>query len=280
MVIPAFGPWSEQDHIGEKQAGMIQRAQLAETTPTSVDHVNQTAVFHGSKIYEVSLDHCSCGGFKGKYPCKHIYRLAMELGIIDLPYKTGVSKGEFLETQMSFDDALYELEKLPFDALYEARWMLMQDKQLRSSPRLFTDQVVIDAFRASPLFDEVDEHTTISMALSQLKRATLNQMAAASGIENPPKKNASSAVISQWLMDNVPNLSDFLPPCAAFSYIPAFNKAQPTAIKWFNQAETVCEEVGLTMEQAFPELAQMMHDQHLMPLEAAISLIDPEDDPE
>ena len=33
-------------------------------------------------------------------------------------------------------------------------------------------------------------------------------------------------------------------------------------------------------EQAFPELAQMMHDQHLMPLEAAISLIDPEDDPE
>lgn len=37
--------------------------------------------------YNVFLDHCSCPDFKKRQkPCKHMYRLALELGIIDGPY--------------------------------------------------------------------------------------------------------------------------------------------------------------------------------------------------
>lgn len=237
MKIPAFACWSEEDHLGKKQEGMISRAQLAETSPLpgSVDPINKTAKFYGEKLYEVSLEHCPCGGFHGKAPCKHIYRLAMELGIIDLPYKTGISKGEFRETQISFEDALIEIQKLPENIQQEIRPMLSREKNSRHTPYLILDQEIIDGFRSCPLLEEHDEYTANSMMLSYLKRATLNQIAEVSGVENPPKKTASSKTIAQWLLDNVPNLAEFLPPCAVFSFIAGFDAAQYHMIKWFSK---------------------------------------------
>lgn len=43
----------------------------------------------GADAYTVTIDRCNCSDFlknkKGKAPCKHIYRLAMENGIFSLP---------------------------------------------------------------------------------------------------------------------------------------------------------------------------------------------------
>ena len=52
------------------------------------DKDNQTATFIGSSgSYNTTLNHCDCVDYllngKGKKPCKHMYRLAIECGLID-----------------------------------------------------------------------------------------------------------------------------------------------------------------------------------------------------
>lgn len=42
-----------------------------------------TGSYHPKEIYNVSLSHCNCRDFRERHlPCKHIYRLALELGIV------------------------------------------------------------------------------------------------------------------------------------------------------------------------------------------------------
>lgn len=88
-TIPAFGPWPEQN-AGPDEEKRLNSAQQSKTSPTSIDREHETGVFYGSgKLpYQTSLAACTCNDFvKRKKPCKHIYRLAMELGIIPLDYK-------------------------------------------------------------------------------------------------------------------------------------------------------------------------------------------------
>lgn len=63
------------------------KALSAELTPVSIDEKAQTAKFAGSEgdVYNTSLDTCTCVDFTmnlgGYSPCKHMIRLAMELGL-------------------------------------------------------------------------------------------------------------------------------------------------------------------------------------------------------
>lgn len=42
-----------------------------------------TGSYHPEQTYAVQFDHCDCNDFKERHlPCKHIYRLALELGIV------------------------------------------------------------------------------------------------------------------------------------------------------------------------------------------------------
>ena len=62
------------------------KALSGELTPISVDRENRTGKFVGSKanVYDTSLDSCTCVDFivnlGQQKPCKHMIRLAMELG--------------------------------------------------------------------------------------------------------------------------------------------------------------------------------------------------------
>lgn len=77
-----------------EQQQRLQRAISPEYTPISIDCNNCTAKIRGkSSTYTVSLESCSCSDFQRRnLPCKHMYRLAIELGVIDQPvlsYKSG-----------------------------------------------------------------------------------------------------------------------------------------------------------------------------------------------
>lgn len=69
-----------------ERAKREKKAASAECTPLSLDKEKQTGVFKGSGgSYNTSLDSCSCrDNILRRLPCKHMYRLAAELGIIDL----------------------------------------------------------------------------------------------------------------------------------------------------------------------------------------------------
>ena len=233
--IPAFGPWSEKDHIGTKQENAIKAAQKEETTPQagSVDKDRQTAVFwgSGSEPYQTTLASCTCGAFRGKAPCKHIYRLAMELGIIEAQYDTGISKGERIQTQLQWEDAVAEFEKLTPEARRTAYYMLRFEKVGRHDLHLVDKPEIIAELRTCPL---IEEHPAEDEILSHMKRDALYEVAAKSGVSNLPKKNAAAAVIAKWLKENVPNLDELLPKRAAFAFIPQFDRAQPSVMKHYN----------------------------------------------
>ena len=82
-MIPAFGPWTEHPADTDEEKRLAS-AQQSKTSPLSVDKEHETGVFYGSgkEPYQTSLASCTCNDFvKRKKPCKHIFRLAMELDV-------------------------------------------------------------------------------------------------------------------------------------------------------------------------------------------------------
>jgi len=72
------------------------RRARAVTVPVgSVDRATQTGIING---YRVSLDNCTCMDFSTRaLPCKHMYRLAMELGVFDTLDYTTIDVAPFTE---------------------------------------------------------------------------------------------------------------------------------------------------------------------------------------
>lgn len=86
----SFGNWPDEIHKEIDQLKRIANAKkINKKKVLEIDKEAQTASIVGSsgEIYSVTLDNCNCVDFahsKGK-PCKHIYRLAMELGLLPEP---------------------------------------------------------------------------------------------------------------------------------------------------------------------------------------------------
>ena len=84
-----FGSWDESLHRQPAQVGCRKRA--ASVVLQNINPAAGTALADGSGElpYEVSLEYCTCGNFTGtRKPCKHMYRLASELGLIEELPKT------------------------------------------------------------------------------------------------------------------------------------------------------------------------------------------------
>lgn len=111
-----FGTWGDSIQEYEGQSERLTRAREAAVTPQSVDPISKTGIFSGrqGKAYVTSLESCSCQDFtRRKLPCKHMYRLAMELGLIEADFVSGINKYDYYAAIDSLDEPLqillYEL---------------------------------------------------------------------------------------------------------------------------------------------------------------------------
>ncbi len=77
--------WDPSVHKTEYAAKRINSAKSEKLTPIKIDYDDLYGYFQGSHgRYETWLDLCPCVDFhRSKLPCKHIYRLAIELGVLD-----------------------------------------------------------------------------------------------------------------------------------------------------------------------------------------------------
>ena len=77
--------WDSSVHESDYAAKRIKSAKSAKLTPIKIDSTDCYGYFQGAHgRYETWLDLCPCGDFiQSKLPCKHIYRLAIELGVMD-----------------------------------------------------------------------------------------------------------------------------------------------------------------------------------------------------
>jgi len=109
-----FDPWPDEVHQEEKQQNAILRACKWDCAPVpgSLDRENKCCEFHGDHgDYYVTLKSCNCGAFRqlrGRAPCKHIYRLAAELGLVDIQVQDGRSRRDISEGIFSLAPAAQE----------------------------------------------------------------------------------------------------------------------------------------------------------------------------
>lgn len=77
--------WDSSIHESDFAVKRIKSAKSAKLTPVKIDPTDCYGYFQGTHgRYETFLDYCPCGDFhRSKLPCKHIYRLAIELGLMN-----------------------------------------------------------------------------------------------------------------------------------------------------------------------------------------------------
>ena len=101
-----------------------QSARSAECTPLSIDREEMTGTFSGSHgTYVAALNSCSCTDFlRRRKPCKHMYRLAAELGVFDLgPLSSDASKVKApaptsAQRKAVLGEVVEKIEQLPVQA--------------------------------------------------------------------------------------------------------------------------------------------------------------------
>lgn len=82
----SFASWETSVHNNVDQIKRIASAKSLSASKIVLDQLNSCASIVGSsdEPYTVTLDSCNCFDFASRQlPCKHIYRLALELGYLD-----------------------------------------------------------------------------------------------------------------------------------------------------------------------------------------------------
>lgn len=89
MSNASWDKWSGT-HDSPDQQKRLASAKKSACTPVSLDLETCTGAFKGSSgTHTTALDHCSCVDFnRRRLPCKHMYRLAMELGAFQADFES------------------------------------------------------------------------------------------------------------------------------------------------------------------------------------------------
>lgn len=139
--------WKQEVHTTEYALKRIKSAKSAKLTPIKIDTTDFYGYFQGSHgRYETFLDNCPCGDFhRSKLPCKHIYRLAMELGVLNSDFDTNPNailtpKAE----RISLDDTIDMVEHLSADAQLKLLKIAVEFKSADSGLMIFLDQITVE----------------------------------------------------------------------------------------------------------------------------------------
>ena len=114
--------WSEETHTTDYATKRIKSAKSAKLTPLKIDVTDCYGYFQGNHgRYETFLDYCPCGDFhRSKLPCKHIYRLAIELGLMDIAVANDANAIPTPNNErVSFDSTIDIVESLSVNAQHE-----------------------------------------------------------------------------------------------------------------------------------------------------------------
>lgn len=101
-----WNDWQKSTHEREDQ---ILRQGRAMTYPFAfeINHKKEKGVFSSTTdlpYYETTLTNCTCYDFQERHlPCKHIYRLAVELGLIEIFNRPSHNKELLAEVKASSD---------------------------------------------------------------------------------------------------------------------------------------------------------------------------------
>lgn len=212
-----FGNWTENLHNDQAQQKRMVSAQSANATPSCVDKDCQTAIFPGSGAvpYSTTLNSCTCVDFaRRRLPCKHIYRLAIELGLLDLSAKSGINKNALIASQISLSDAVAEVENMSDDS------QLFIKNLPQTEPVIFSidenDQELLSCaiLSTSPLEPR--------LIMEQMSKKEIMEVLANNGYIQ--EKNMLKDDLISWCIQNVTDIKSILPEIVHLSASPHAKK--------------------------------------------------------
>lgn len=140
--------WDSATHITDHANKRITSAKSAKLTPIKIDKENFFGYFKGSHgRYETWLDSCNCVDFiRFKLPCKHIYRLAIELGVLNEKADTNIKMiPKTKDEKIGLSETIDIVETLSQDA----------QKELGKIAYKLTDKEPLVTVKADTIIDEL-----------------------------------------------------------------------------------------------------------------------------
>lgn len=252
-AFPAFANWTEEIHNSADQQKRIESAQKARTSPATIDRESKTATFKGSGAmpYQTTLESCTCIDFvRRKLPCKHMYRLAIELGMLGDDVKKTLRVG----VQISLEEAVAELENLTEDAQLIVSGQLYRDIYQHEVNLVALMQPVYAELKNSRLFEPVPEPWEAVAALTKAEFVSVLDIAGASGY----KKSLSKLALIEWAKAERPDVLDSLFVMRLSSHIQQIRRSLYTYLnrKFEDDSELILGEGGCFREAHFPHGAK------------------------
>lgn len=182
----SYNLWCDSTlHRDHEQQNRQKSACNNQLTPLSIDQDNELGYF---KNYKTSLESCTCRDFiLRKLPCKHMYRLAYELKVFQLPFKvestetvifsTGntdkyldKSTGEII-SRLSKNGAIDQLNLLSAASLKELKTALYNFSYRKTNQYFSFNKRVIEELKTSLIVTPLD--LEVEARLAYADRQTL-----------------------------------------------------------------------------------------------------------
>lgn len=148
---------------------------------------------NSSVIYKTTLNSCDCEDFsKSGLPCKHIYKLALELGIIDTNWDISGIPHELRNTidSLLFSDKEHFLKLL---VNYPSAYDLFEVKKREVPESLIKAGLVIEPYSRNDFYRILDE--------SYYRNDIFTALSTAQNSYTPKSSSTKTEMIS-WILDN------------------------------------------------------------------------------
>lgn len=178
----------------------LNRQSRQKMTPIKIDTTDLYGYFQGSHgRYETFLDSCPCGDFiRNKLPCKHIYRLAMELGLLNEKAESNTNAIPTPKRErVSLDEEIDIVEGLSENAQYTLKDIASSINSANPTYTIWLDSTVEELINSGIIVDTQEEHL-----INFGKKPEIIELLEKENI--PYKKSDKVSVLKQICTDNIP----------------------------------------------------------------------------
>lgn len=156
--------WGQEVHETEYAKSRIKSAKSAKMTPIKIDKEDYYGYFQGSHgRYETFLDSCPCGDFiRNRLPCKHIYRLAIELGLMNEDVKADKNAIPTPKAERkTLDEQIDAVESLSEEAQQRLLGIAASVNSNNPTYQTGIDEVITELMEAGVIVDAAPEEHKI-----------------------------------------------------------------------------------------------------------------------
>lgn len=149
--------WDSSIHKSDYAAKRIKSAKSAKLTPMKIDTADCYGYFQGAHgRYETRLDSCPCGDFRrSNMPCKHIYRLAIELGVMNEEVSTDKNLiPELNVNKIHLSETLDVVETLSTEAQHELLYIAYSTTSDNPFKQIDADKIADELLKSGIISDD------------------------------------------------------------------------------------------------------------------------------